>query len=180
MAKLQVIQGRVWKFGDNITTTDITPKEMFRGKSYALKDIAFAGLRPDWKDKVKPGDCIVGGSNFAYGSSRTSANDVMKELGIGCIVADSFARIFYRNSIAIGFPSFACPGVSAIFGEGDELALDCASGLVRNLTTGRSLQGKPYTQQLVEILENGGLMPLIVDRVRKHELSGKAATTNPS
>jgi 3-isopropylmalate/(R)-2-methylmalate dehydratase small subunit len=167
MAKSTIIRGKVWKFGDNITTTDITPKEMFHGKKYTLKEIAFAGIRPDWSSKVKPGDCIVGGKNFGYGSSRSVANDVMTELEIGCIVADSFARIFYRNAIALGFPAFACSGVSEMFNEGDELELDTQSGTIKNLTTGQSIQGKPYSPQLLEILEAGGLMPLVADKVRK-------------
>ena len=149
MSKLKVIRGKVWKFGDNVSTTDITPKEMFHGLQYKDRDIVFAGIRPDWKDKVKPGDCIVTGKNFGYGSSRSSANDVMKDLEIGCIVADSFARIFYRNSIAIGFPAFACPSASNIFNEGDELELEIHSGLVKNITTGQSIQGEPYNQQLI-------------------------------
>ncbi len=172
MSKLEVIRGKVWKFGDNITTTDITPKEMFFGATYKMKDIAFAGIRPDWKDKVKPGDCLIAGKNFGYGSSRSSANDVMKDLGIGCIVAESFARIFFRNSIALGFPSFVCPGVSELFSEGDELYLDVHSGLVKNMTTGKSIQGDPYTRQLIEILETGGLMPLIVDKARRMGVGG--------
>ncbi len=166
MAKLGVIRGRVWKFGDNISTTDITPFEMFTGAPHTNRDIVFAAIRPDWKDKVKPGDCIVGGENFGFGSSRTTANDVMKDLKLGCVVADSFARIFYRNSIAIGFPIFPCRGVSKLFSEGDELALDLRSGLVKNLTTGQSIQGEPYPQQLLEILEGGGMMPLLVARAR--------------
>ena len=169
MSKLELIRGKVWKFGDNISTTDITPHEMFLGVQCTLKEMVFAGIRPDWKDKVKPGDCIVAGKNFAFGSSRSSANDVMLDLEIGCIVADSFARIFYRHSIALGFPAFACPGVSEIFNEGDELTLDFHSGLVKNITTGQSIHGKPYNKQLVDILENGGLMPLIIDRVRSME-----------
>ena len=171
MSKLGVIRGKSWKFGDNISTTDITPKEMFMGVDRPFKEMVFAAIRPDWKDKVKPGDCIVGGENFGFGSSRSSANDVMKDLKLGCIVADSFARIFYRNSIAIGFPIFPCRGVSRLFSEGDELELDLHSGLVKNLTTGQSIRGKPLPPQLLEILEGGGLMPLLVERVQKMKKS---------
>jgi len=103
-----IIRGRVWKFGDNVTTTDINPGEMFRGRTHTAAEIVFAGLRPDWKDKVKPGDCIVAGKNFGFGSHRSGANDVMKDLKIGCIVADSVARIYYRTAISIGFPAFPC------------------------------------------------------------------------
>ncbi|MFC1940508.1 3-isopropylmalate dehydratase [Chloroflexota bacterium] len=167
MTKSEIIRGKVWKFGDNISTTDITPGEMVMGKSYTPKDIVFAAIRPEWKDKVAPGDCIVAGENFGFGSHRASANDVMKDLKIGCVVANSVARIYYRTAIAIGFPAFPCPGVSEIFNEGDELELDVHNGLVRNVTTGQSIQGKPYPPQLLEILEGGGMMPVLVERARK-------------
>jgi 3-isopropylmalate/(R)-2-methylmalate dehydratase small subunit len=167
MSKSKTIQGKVWKFGDNISTTDILPGEMFAGLSRTAKEIVFAALRPDWKDQVKPGDCIVAGKNFGFGSHRARANDVMKDLKIGCIVAESIARIYYRTAVAIGFPAFVCPGVSEIFKEGDELELDIDTGLVKNLTTGQSAQGRVYPPQLREIFEAGGLMPLLVERARK-------------
>jgi 3-isopropylmalate/(R)-2-methylmalate dehydratase small subunit len=169
MPKLNVIKGQVWKFGDNISTTDITPGELFMSVSFKPKDIAFAALRPDWKNQVKPGDCIVGGTNFGFGSHRAIANDVMKDLGIGCIVADSIARVYYRNAIASGFPAFACPGVSQIFNERDELELDVYQGIVKNLTTGQSVHGKPYPPELFEILENGGMLPVLVAKYSAKE-----------
>jgi len=170
LPKLSVIRGKVWKFGDNISTTDITPGELFMSVSFEPKGIAFAALRPDWKDQVEPGDCIVGGVNFGFGSHRASANDVMKDLGISCIVADSIARVYYRNAIASGFPAFVCPGVNNKFNEGDELELDVYQGLVKNLTTGQSILGKPYPRQWFEILENGGMLPLIVVQVQKSKM----------
>jgi 3-isopropylmalate/(R)-2-methylmalate dehydratase small subunit len=167
MSASKTIKGKVWKFGDNISTTDITPGEMFMNVAFQPKDIAFAALRPEWRQQVKPGDCIAAGINFGFGSHRAIANDVMKDLGIGCIIADSIARIYYRNAIASGFPAFVCPGVSHLFKEGDELELDIHSGLVGNLTTGQSIQGKPYPPQLFEILENGGMLPALVEKFKK-------------
>ena len=178
MSETGIIRGRVWRFGDNISTTDITPKEMFMGAPYPLPEIAFAAIRPDWKDKVKPGDCIVGGKNFGFGSHRATANDVMKDLQIGCIVADSIARIYNRTAIAIGFPAFPCPGVSDIFNEGDELALDVHKGLIKNLTTGQTIQSNPYPPKLLEILEAGGMMPLLVDKAQRLK-KGTSATNSP-
>jgi len=161
-----IIRGRVWKFGDNISTTDISPREMFNHGRGALgpKDIVFAAIRPKWKDEVKPGDCIVAGENFGFGSHRAYASDVMKDLKLGAVVADSIARIYYRQAIAIGFPAFPCPGVSNIFNEGHELELDIRTGIIKNLTTGKSIQGKSYPPQLLEILEAGGMMPILVTR----------------
>jgi 3-isopropylmalate/(R)-2-methylmalate dehydratase small subunit len=167
MTKLDVVRGKVWKFGDNLSTTDITPNELVHGTRFKPKDIAFSAIRPDWRDKVKPGDCIVAGKNFGFGSHRAMANDVMRDLGIGCIVADSIARIYYRASIAIGFPAFPCPGVSDMFDEGNEIELDIHRGIVRNLTTGASLQGNRYPEQLLEILDAEGMMPLLVEKVRQ-------------
>jgi 3-isopropylmalate/(R)-2-methylmalate dehydratase small subunit len=166
MRKL-VIRGKVWKFGDNISTTDITPHEMFTSAHKKQDEIVFAAIRPDWKDKVKPGDCIVAGENFGFGSHRAAANDVMKDLKIGCVVADSIARIYYRTAIAIGFPAYPCPGVSGIFNEEEEIELDVHQGLVTNLTTGQRIQGKPYPPQLLEFLDTGGIMPLLVERAQK-------------
>ena len=167
MSKLGTIAGKVWKFGDNINTTDISPNEMFMGTSFKIEDIVFAAIRPDWKNQAKSGDCIVAGKNFGCGSHRAAANDVMKNMGIGCIVADSVARIYYRTAIAIGFPIFACPGVSDIFSEGDQIELDIYQGLVRNLSNGQELKGGLYPPPLLEILEGGGMMPLLVEKAGK-------------
>ena len=169
MAKLEIIRGKVWKFGDNINTTEIYPVEMFPAAYHGIEPIAFAGLRPEWRSQVRPGDCIVGGENYGLGSQRDGARILMKDLQIGCIVADSFARLYYRTMIAIGFPVFACPGVSKIFTEGDQLELDVHQGLVTNLTTGQSLRGSLYPPEFMELLEAGGVMPLIVERVKKSQ-----------
>lgn len=167
MSKLAVIRGKVWKFGNNVGTVDIMPTHGFYGASFKDRDIVFAGMRPDWKNQVKPGDCIIAGDNFGCGSHLTNANSVMKELGIGCIIADSIARLYLRTAIGIGYPAFACPGVSQIFNEGDELELDTRKVLIKNLTTGKSIQGKPYPPQLLNVLESGGIMPLLVRKVHE-------------
>jgi 3-isopropylmalate/(R)-2-methylmalate dehydratase small subunit len=171
MSNLEIIRGKVWKFGDNISTTDIYPVEMFPSAYHGIEQIAFAAIRPDWKDMVKPGDCIVAGKNFGLGSQRDGARILMRDLKIGCIVADSFSRLYYRTMIAIGFPVFPCPGVSEIFDEGNELELDVHRGLVKNLTTGQSVQGKPYHPEFLKLLEAGGVMPLLVERVRRGQAS---------
>ena len=167
MSTSTVIRGKVWKFGDNVSTTDITPGEMFMSTAFEPRDIAFAALRPDWRAQVRPGDCIVAGKNFGFGSHRAMANEVMKDLGVSCIVADSIARIYFRNAVAAGCVAISCPGVSRLFREGDELELNILTGEVRNATTGESLQGQAYPPELLEILENGGMIPAIVSRFSK-------------
>ena len=167
MAFQPIISGRVWKFGDNVSTTDITPGEMFMNTlntTMVPKEIAFAALRPEWRSLVKPGDCIVAGKNFGYGSHRAIANDVMKDLELGCIVADSIARIYYRNSIASGFVAMDCPGVSEMFEEGDRIEVNTLTGEIKNLTTGKSIKANAYPQELMDILENGGMVPAILAR----------------
>jgi 3-isopropylmalate/(R)-2-methylmalate dehydratase small subunit len=169
MPGLEIIRGKVWKMGDNISTTDITPHEMFKGSLWTPKEIFFAAIRPNLRNEIKPGDCIVGGKNFGFGSHRAGANDVMKDLKLGCVVADSIARIYYRQAIAVGFPAFVCQGVSEIFDEGQEIELDIYNGLVKNLTTGQSIQGEPYPPQLLEMLEVGGIMTRLVEQVMKNK-----------
>ena len=167
--RLGIIRGRVWKFGDNVNTTDITPYELFDQDIEMSRKHIFAAMRPDWREKVKTGDCIVAGDNFGYVSSRPSANEAMLDLKIGCIVANSIARVYYRTAISLGFPAFPCPGVAEIFNEGDELELDVYKGLVKNLTTGERIQGNPYPPKLLDVLEAGGIIPLLMERVRGDE-----------
>ena len=162
MPKIAIIRGRVWKFGKNVSTSDITPGELFGHVRRPPEEIVFAALRPDWKDQVKPGDCIVAEENFGMGSQRIQANEAMKTLKIGCIVADSISRTYFRGAISLGFPVFPCPGVSQIFEEGDEIELDIYTGLVKNLTRGKSLYGKTFDPMILEILEAGGMLPKIV------------------
>lgn len=167
MAFQTTITGRVWKFGDNISTTDITPGEMFMNTlntTMVPKEIAFAAKRPEWRSLVQPGDCIVAGKNFGMGSHRAIANDVMIDLGIGCILADSIARIYYRNALASGFVAMACPGVSELFEEGDRLEVNILTGEVKNLSSGKSLLAAPYPPELLEILENGGMVPALLKK----------------
>lgn len=163
----KIIRGKVWKFGSNISTTDITPGEMFMSTAFEPKDIVFAALRPEWRSEVRPGDCIVAGENFGFGSHRAMANEVMKDLGVGCIVADSMARVYYRNAIAAGCVAMVCPGVSSLFNEGDELELNTETGEVKNLSTGKSLQGQAYPKELQDIIECGGMVPAIVNMFKK-------------
>jgi 3-isopropylmalate/(R)-2-methylmalate dehydratase small subunit len=157
---LQIIKGKVWKFGDNISTDYMMPgftqgTTMEEKAAYCMR-----AIRPEFGAEVKKGDVIVGGKNFGCGSSRPAAIN-LRVLGIGCVVAESFGRIFFRNSINIGLPVLYCPGVSEAFNEGDILQADFASGQVKNLTSGKVLHAQPLPEVAVKILEAGGVVALL-------------------
>jgi 3-isopropylmalate/(R)-2-methylmalate dehydratase small subunit len=155
-----IVTGKVWKFGDNISTDYMSP--MFtkqapweEQKKYILH------IHKVFAQRCQPGDVIVAGKNFGCGSSRESAPDNLKRLGIGCVIAESFGRIFYRNCIAIGLPVMAHKGISDIFNEGDLLELDFEQARVKNLTTDNEVKGMPLVPDLINILKNGGILALL-------------------
>ncbi len=152
-----IVTGRVWKFGDNISTDYIAPgfaKEYpwEKQKRYILH------VHQAFSEGCQPGDVIVAGRNFGCGSSREGAPANLKKLGIGGIVAESFGRIFFRNCIANALPVTALQGVSELFEEGERLELDFEKSSVTNLTTGRSLRGAALVPELVEIVKAGGIL----------------------
>jgi len=157
---MDIIRGRVWKFGDDVNTDVIYP-----GKYLPLTDPAemalhaFEGVRPEFVKEVKRGDIIVAGKYFGCGSSREQAATCLKALGLGAVLAESFARIFYRNAINQGLLILVCPGVAEQVAEGQELEIDLRSGTVKNLTAGTRLQAQPLPDFILKILEAGGLIP---------------------
>jgi len=157
-------RGRAWRFGDNITTDHITPSRYMhlRSNLAELAKHTLEDLRPEFPSSVKPGDFIAAGKNFGAGSSREHAPIVIKMLGISAIVAESFARIFYRNAINIGLPLVICD-TSAIK-DGDLLEVDLQGGIVRDLTNGAEMRFKPLPKEMMMILSEGG----IVNYVKKH------------
>jgi 3-isopropylmalate/(R)-2-methylmalate dehydratase small subunit len=116
---------------------------------------------------VKPGDVIVAGRNFGCGSSREQAPRALKEVGIAAVVAESFARIFFRNAISIGLPVLICEGVSKAFDEGDILEADFSTGEVKNVTKGMTLKAKPLPPLMLEILSAGGALELLKKKFGK-------------
>ncbi len=164
------IRGRVWKFGDNVDTDVMAPWNSL-GLPWDERRNVILHIRPEFADKVRPGDVIVAGRNWGCGSSREHAPENLKRLGIAAVVAESFGRIYFRNSVAIAFPNIACPGVRDAFDEGDELELDLALAQVRNLTRGGELQGGRYTPEMLSIVEKGGLL-----NVLKERLAGRAGS----
>ena len=160
-------KGRAWVVGDDIDTDQIyhgqylpltDPKEM------AKHAMEFVPGMEDFAKKVKPGDIVIAGKNFGCGSSREHAVVCLQENGVSCVVADSFARIFYRNAIDLGFPLLECPGVSKSVKTKDILEVDLQSGKVVNRSKRKTLKGKPTSGLELEIAEKGGLLNYLKDR----------------
>jgi 3-isopropylmalate/(R)-2-methylmalate dehydratase small subunit len=152
------IRGRVWCFGDDVSTDLLSPGEYAIAPVEVRKAHTLEALNPRFPSEVRPGDVVVAGRNFGCGSSRESAPENLQALGIACVVADSFARIFLRNAVAIGLPVLACAEAGEALAEGDEIEVDLASGLVRNAGTGAVRQGEPLPAEMRAILAGGGII----------------------
>lgn len=163
---MSIIKGRVWKFGDNIDTDVIIPFK-YKARTLDPKELAqhvMEGIDPDFARKVKPGDIIVAGKNFGCGSSREQAPLAIKAAGIAAIVAESFARIFFRNAINIGLPVLEVKGISEKTDEGDLLEIDLLQGMVKNLTKNMAFKAAPLPDMIMEILKEGGLVNYLKKR----------------
>jgi 3-isopropylmalate dehydratase small subunit len=152
-------QGRVWTFGDDISTDHIIAgKYLGTTDAKVFAEHAFEAVDPTWAKKVQVGDMIVAGANFGCGSSREQAPVALKTLGISSILANSFARIFFRNAINLGFPVIECVGLRDQVKSGDVIELDLASGEVR-VPSGVVMKFTALPPNVLEILEAGGLVP---------------------
>jgi len=153
------VEGKAWRFGANVDTDQIIPAEyLVTGDSKELARHAFERARPDFAGNVKTGDVIIADSNFGCGSSREHAPRALIGAGISCVIAASFARIFYRNSINIGLPLVECE-VEA--DEGDLVSVDFERGVVVNKTKKREYSFKPLPPFLLKLIEVGGLVPYV-------------------
>ena len=151
---------RVWKFGDNINTDLILPNAAFYLTPQEQLAYIFRANRPGWVDLVQPGDILIGGKNFGMGSSRPAARN-LKNLGIACLVADSINGLFYRNCVNFAFPAMECPGVEAIFEEGDPAEIDFDNGTVTNAKSGATRPARTIPRELLSIVEAGGIFALL-------------------
>ncbi|MEM1545675.1 MAG: 3-isopropylmalate dehydratase small subunit [Candidatus Methanomethylicia archaeon] len=156
-----IFKGRAWKFGDNIDTDVITPGKYLILPIDELKNYALEPIDPEFSRKVKPGDIIVAGRNFGCGSSREQAPAALKALGISVVIAESFARIFFRNAISLGLPVVICEEISKRVSNGDLLEVNLEIGEIRNLNTGQIFKTKTLSRQMIEILKAGGVIPLL-------------------
>jgi 3-isopropylmalate/(R)-2-methylmalate dehydratase small subunit len=152
------IEGNVWKFGDHVDTDVIVPGKYLKLSAEEAATHVMEGIDPTFRDKISPGDIVVGGRNFGCGSSRESAPHALKLAGVGAVVAVSFARIFYRNAFNIGLPVIDSNAANEIR-EGDRLVIDLEAGQMTNLTTETNWEIPPIPSHLVEMLEAGGLIP---------------------
>jgi 3-isopropylmalate dehydratase small subunit len=156
------LKGRVWKFGDHIDTDLIIPARFLNvSDKNELAKNCFADLRPDFATQAKAGEIMVAGENFGCGSSREHAPIAIKAVGIDCIIAKSFARIFYRNAFNIGLPILEAPDAPDFMDEGDRISVDLASGEIRSEKSGRVIKAMPLPPFMQEIVECGGLVPYI-------------------
>jgi len=157
MRRKLVVEGNAWKFGDDINTDIIIPgRYLTITDPHKLSKYAFQDLDPSFDRKVDEGDIIVGGKNFGCGSSREQAPLVLKSLGIGAIVAESFARIFFRNAINLGLPVVECSGITGAVEAGHKLRIVLEEGRIENLNTGKVMRGTVLPQFLIDIIRAGG------------------------
>ena len=158
-------KGFVHKYGDNVDTDVIIPARYLNiADKKELATHCMEDIDTNFVNVVKSGDVMVGGFNFGCGSSREHAPMVIKESGISCVIAKTFARIFYRNAINIGLAIMECPEASEKIEAGDEVAVDFDTGVITNVTKGETYQSNPFPAFIKEIIQAGGLMASIKDK----------------
>ncbi len=156
--------GKVFKYKDNVDTDVIIPARYLNtpdAKELALH--CMEDIDAGFVKNVKPGDIIVAGWNFGCGSSREHAPLVIKTCGTGCVIAKSFARIFYRNAINIGLPILECPEAADEIGAGDDVSVDFDTGIITDSTTGKTYTAQPFPPFIQNIIEKGGLLASLKD-----------------
>lgn len=171
------MRGRVLKFGDNIDTDIIAPPDAIsfgiadESEMQGVIECAFHTIRPGFHKNVRSGDILIAGKNFGLGSHREQATTVIAKLGISTILAESIARLYQRNSIAIGFPVFEVPGISKLAEEGDDIEVDLTEWKVTNMKTGETLRLQPLSGMIQNILDAGGILKMMVQRLEQEGVS---------
>ena len=154
-----MVTGKVYKYGDNVDTDVIIPARYLNAPSpEELAKHCMEDIDPGFAARVQPGDIIVGGANFGCGSSREHAPIAIKASGVSLVIANTFARIFYRNSINIGLPILECPEAVKAIKEGDTVSCDLALGVIRDETTGEQFKAQPFPPFIQRIIDAGGLI----------------------
>ena len=151
--------GTIFKFHTDVDTDQIIASQYLLFPTIdEMKTHTFESLDPDFASKVKPGDFVVAAENFGCGSSREQAPSVLKALGVRAVIAKSFARIFYRNSINIGLPILECDEAAKDIDAGNEVDIDFDTGVITNVTKGHTYQAQPFPEFIKEIINKGGLL----------------------
>jgi 3-isopropylmalate/(R)-2-methylmalate dehydratase small subunit len=163
---LRTLRGRVHRFGPNVDTDVIIPARYLTTTDPAeLAKHCMEDLDPTFPQRVRPGDIMVAEENFGSGSSREHAPVAIKGAGVACVVAKTFARIFYRNAINVGLPIVECPEIVEATRDGDELTVDLVTGTVTNVSRGVTASAVPFPEFMRRIIEAGGLVPYLREKV---------------
>lgn len=161
-----MFKGKVWKYGDNVDTDVIIPARYLNTtKAEELAKHCMEDIDKDYASSVKKGDIMVGGWNFGCGSSREHAPIAIQASGASCVIAASFARIFYRNSINIGFPILECPAAAEAIRSGDVVSVDTKTGIITDETTGETFEAKAFPPFIENIINKGGLLPYLKEKL---------------
>ncbi|MBN1304314.1 MAG: 3-isopropylmalate dehydratase small subunit [Anaerolineales bacterium] len=159
--------GKAWTFEDNMNTDEIIPgRYNITIDPLELAEHVFCEVKPEFPEQVQPGDIVVGGQNFGCGSSREHAPIAIKGSQVKCVIAKSYARIFFRNSVNIGLPILECPPAVDDITEGDLVEVNLSSGVITNQTKGTSYQANPLPDFVIRIAEAGG----IVNFLKEHDI----------
>ena len=163
-----IMKGHAWKFGDHIDTDVIIPaRYLVSGDAAELGKHCMEDADPAFVSKISKGDVIVGGENFGCGSSREHAPLAILGSGVSCVIAASFARIFFRNAINVGLPIFECPEAAANIAAGDDVTVNAAEGFIFDKTTNRRFAIVPFSPFLQELIDKGGLGPYVRSELEK-------------
>lgn len=169
-----MIKGRVWRFGDDVDTDLIIPARYLNTsdpRELALH--CLENVNPEFASQVQPGEMVVAGRNFGCGSSREHAPLALKSAGVSCVIASTFARIFYRNAINIGLPILESEEASKDVKEGERLEVNLGEGRITNLTTGQVYQANPFPSFMQELISAGGLVPYVRARLKRATKGGR-------
>ena len=161
-------EGTVFKYGDNVDTDVIIPARYLNvSDGNELAKYCMIDIDDQFASKVQKGDIIVAGKNFGCGSSREHAPLAIKCAGISCVIAPTFARIFFRNSINIGLPIMECPEAADDIKDGDKVSVDFSTGVITNETTGKTYKAEPFPEFMQKIIASGGLVQYVSESINK-------------
>lgn len=167
-----VISGRAWVFGDNVNTDVMAPGLYFKSPMAEMAKHCMEAVDPDFASQVQPGDIVVGGHNFGIGSAREQAAMALQHLGVGAVLAPSFGRIFYRNTLNFGIPALRLPN-DMIIEPGDRVHVEPETGHIRNESRGTACEAPALPPHLLQMLAAGGLMPYLKERLEKESRHGR-------